>query len=147
VTQRQSSDVGRAARWLLLLCTVFGLAAMHTLGHAGMQMSTSVHPGMDRTTSAVSISGAVPGTGIATVVSATPCAGDDCGHRGAMDGWSICVAILGGLAVMILVAALLRFKRTRGAGPGAALASFRGPRAPPGRPPGLRAVSTVVLRI
>jgi hypothetical protein len=29
---------GRMARWLLLACTLLGLAAMHTLGHAAMSM-------------------------------------------------------------------------------------------------------------
>jgi hypothetical protein len=147
VTQPRSSDVGRAARWLLLLSTVFGLAMMHTLGHAGMQMADGGQPGTARNTSSMSISVATTAGDIVTAVSPMPCAGDGCGHHGAMDGWSVCLAILGGLAVIVLVAALLRLRRSRGDGPGAAPADLMVPRGPPPWPAGLRATSTVVLRI
>lgn len=33
---RALAGIGRVARWVLLACTLFGLAAMHTLGHGGM---------------------------------------------------------------------------------------------------------------
>jgi hypothetical protein len=42
VTKAATAGTGRVARWMLLACTLFGLAAMHTLGHAGMQMGA--HP-------------------------------------------------------------------------------------------------------
>jgi hypothetical protein len=38
VTRAQGTDIGRSARWLLLFCTLLGLAMMHTLGHLGMPM-------------------------------------------------------------------------------------------------------------
>jgi hypothetical protein len=145
VTDGQAAQFGRAARALLLLVTVFGLAAMHTLGHAGMRMDTA-QPGMSPAISAM----AVPGAPLIEAVAAAsmPCGGDHCpGGHGAMDGWSICLAVLGGLAVFVLLAALsvaVGGDRTRLR---AATAAEAASRAPPIRRPGLTMASTAVLRI
>lgn len=61
--------VGRTARLVLLLCTLIGLTAMHSLGHAGEPTGGQMSAHM-----ALSSQGrpAVPGT--------DPCAGDGCEH-------------------------------------------------------------------
>lgn len=134
------------ARWMLLACTVFGLAAMHTLGHAGMHMDT--HPGHGAKPPAVAAS--------MTIVAGTSMSVDDCacahllpgGHGpGAMSGWSVCLAVLSGLAVMMLLAALLWTRsRRRGTPATATLVRPMASRAPP-RPTGLRLATVSVLRL
>jgi hypothetical protein len=129
----------------LLLVTVFGLAAMHTLGHAGMRMDTD-RPGMSHAISAVTVP--VAPLIDAVAVASMPCDGDHCpGGHGAMNGWSICLAVLGGLAVFALLAALsvaVWGDRTRLREATAAEAASR---APPIRRPGLTMASAAVLRI
>jgi hypothetical protein len=157
VTSEQTVDVGRAARWMLLFCTLCGLAAMHTLGHAGMSMGVHTHPavmpdaaamaGADAHFREAHVAVMVP----AAVVAATPCAGDDCGGQpdhGGMSGWSICLAVLSGLAVVVLLAAL-RWGPARGdtGASGGPLSGSRTSRPPPRRRAGLTVASVAVLRI
>jgi hypothetical protein len=145
-TNGQAAQFGRTARVLLLLVTVFGLAAMHTLGHAGMRMDTAAQPGMSPAISVMTM----PGAPLIEAVAAAsmPCDGEHCpdGH-GAMNGWSICLAVLGGFAVFALLAALsvaLWGDRTRLR---AATTAEAASRAPPIRRPGLTMASAAVLRI
>jgi hypothetical protein len=146
VTNGQAAQFGRAVRALLLLVTVFGLAAMHTLGHAGMRMDTATSPRMSQAISVMT----VPGAPLIEAVAAAslPCDSDHCtDEHGAMNGWSICLAVLGGLAVFALLAALsvaVWADRTRLREATAAEAASR---APPIRRPGLTMASTAVLRI
>jgi hypothetical protein len=140
VSDLQPSTAVRLARWLLLVSTVFGLAMMHTLGHAGMRMDSPTHQkamAQDVVVSAQKVSAEM----------VAPCT--DCPSGHGMDGWSICLAVLSWLAVLVLLAVLLlkasrRSPRPRGVPDG----PQGGPRAPP--PPvavGLVLVSTAVLRI
>ena len=135
VTDEQTTGIGRTARWFLLLGTLFGLAAMHTLGHSGMRMEPEPN------------SATMAFTGPAAM--SAPCPDGHCpGDHGAMDGWSICVAVLGGLAVFALLAELLIARRGRHERVLGEPASAAGtPRAPPIRPAGLILASTAVLRI
>ena len=135
MTHEQTTKIGRTARWLLLFGTLFGLAAMHTLGHSGMRMEPEPRPAT------------VAFTGPAAV--SAPCPDGHCpGDPGAMGGWSICVAVLGGLAVFALLAALLIARRGRHEPvPGEPASAAGTPRAPPIRPVGLILASTAVLRI
>ena len=148
VTAEQTADIGRTARWMLLFCTMFGLATMHTLGHAGIQLDGHAHVGtMPAATAAMTdLARLVPAAAIEA-----PCAGHDCGHHhdhGAMTRWSICLAILGGLAAIVLLTALLLKPVRRRAGTGGtATSEIRTPRPPPRRPVGLTVASTAVLRI
>ncbi|HEX8343445.1 MAG TPA: DUF6153 family protein [Actinoplanes sp.] len=144
MTAEQTAGIGRAARWVLLFCTLFGLATMHTLGHAGMHPDEHTHP-VTMPATAVAMADAAQLTPAA--VTDTTCTGHDCGHdrqHGTMSWWSICLAILGGLAAVVLLAALLQgpVRRRAGTGGGAA-GRIRTPRPPPRRPARL----TVVLRI
>jgi len=92
----------------------------------------------------------VPGAPLIEAVAAAsmPCDGDRCpDEHGAMNGWSICLAVLGGLAVFALLAALsvaVRGDRTRLREATTAEAASR---APPIRRPGLTMASAAVLRI
>ncbi|MEV6924783.1 DUF6153 family protein [Dactylosporangium sp. NPDC051485] len=147
MAQVGNGTVGRAARLVLLLATLLGLAAMHTLGHAGPHMI-----GDHRHAPAAEHSTVMP---IAAVIGAvTGCDGDDCGRllatagheRGGMGDWAVCLAILVAFAIVVLAAML--FTRRR-----ASLTTARGrrarcaaPRAPPPRLVGLTLATVSVLR-
>ncbi|RZU53187.1 hypothetical protein EV385_5077 [Krasilnikovia cinnamomea] len=96
---------GHLARLLLLACTVLGVAALHTIGHAGLGDLDRHHP------AAASV--VVEGLG--------GCDGDGCLHHAAGSGgaadtsrwWEVCVAILGALAACVLAAR--QWSRARGA--------------------------------
>ncbi|NES26438.1 hypothetical protein GCE86_28465 [Micromonospora terminaliae] len=131
---------GRWVRLLLLLSTLLGLTAMHTLGHGG---HASAGPPAAH----------AAGHG-AAAVTPTDCGDDGCPVRALPlthpgndpSGWSVCLAVLGAFAVGLLLAVLL------GAGSRSAVPTVRGrlrlatgPRAPP-RSHGLRLATTSVLR-
>jgi FlaG/FlaF family flagellin (archaellin) len=202
---------GRIARLLLLACTLFGLAAMHTIGHGGVDhvshhdepqaavgdtvsvaASSSLTPvvaaGGRKTVDpmagavvAMPVVAAAARTPVAAVVDPmaaavgsmpvavtagrTPVAADaapmlvaadgcDCGHGamqplggGGMAGWGLCVAVLGALAVALLLAALLLAALTGRYPPRQARAPGRtAPRAPPVLPFGLTLATVSVLR-
>jgi len=131
---------GRVARLVLLACTLFGLAAMHTLGHG------ATHHGE-------------PAAAVTLFSVATPAAPHDCGADGCdraaaarmpghgMNGWDLCVAVLSAFAIAALVAALLltaaasRSARRPPGDPGR-----RSPRAPPTLSFGLTLATVSVLR-
>ncbi|MET8837905.1 DUF6153 family protein [Micromonospora sp. NPDC004540] len=137
----RTAVTGRWVRLLLLLCTLVGLTAMHTLGHGG-------HASAGRPAAH-----AAGHTGEAAT--APDCMDDGCPVRalplthpgGDPSGWSICLAVLGAFAVVLLLAVLLR-AGSRGVAPaaGGPLRHAAGPRAPPPRPYGLRLATTSVLR-
>jgi len=133
---------GHLARLLLLACTVLGLAALHTIGHAGVTGPERHHPASASVVAAV-IQGEAGG-----------CAGDGCPHHDARPGeaadtsrsWDVCLAILSVLAGAALVLRL--FGRGRAVSTRAPVSSRWRP--PPGparvRPTGLLLVTAVVLR-
>ena len=149
VTGERRQVAGRVARWALLVCTLFGLAAMHTLGHAGMRMDA--HPGHGPAGAAVAMDVPVNGAAAQTAL-ADDCPG--CPHasgphapgRGGVPGWTVCLAVLGGLAVLVLLAAL-PWARLRRFGLPASAATARPPvpRGPP-RSAGLILARLSVLR-
>ncbi|WP_157748349.1 hypothetical protein [Micromonospora echinaurantiaca] len=182
-------SLGRWAR-LLLFVTLFGLAAMHTLGHdthadhgfgaAGHGSAAADHGSAARIgpladvpeaaaghaavaavaggTATVGL-GAAHATGVRTAVDATVPGGCPAGcptdrllpsggtGSGDLPGWAVCLAVLGVLAVSVLVAWLLLTLR-RSAAPGARRVgrSTSPPRAPPPGPIGLRLTTVAVLR-
>ena len=128
---------------MLLVCTLVGLAAMHTIGHtghgdgthAGAASSTAVGmPGMTETVPAIS--------------AAVPCLGGHCDDHGTLDVFSVCMAVLQGFAGAVLLALLLltvlaglgRLRPWKRAATG-------GARAPPVRRTGLTIAAISVLRI
>lgn len=131
------------ARLLLLTCTVLGVAALHTIGHAAL--SELDH--QDRVAAAA-----------ATVVTADTgdvggCDGDGCAHNAAAPvggtntsrWWDVCVAVLSVLAVGWLAAGMCM--RAHNAARSAGITTWR---PPPGtaRGPsmGLALTTAVVLR-
>lgn len=133
---------GRVARLVLLVCTLFGLAAMHTIGHGGVDHS-SHHDESQVVAAGMTLA---PGDAASD--------GCECDHAalqplggGRMGGWGLCVAVLGALAVAVLLAALLlgavtgRHPPRTARGPGCT-----GPRAPPVLRLGLTLATVSVLR-
>ncbi|GAA0467334.1 hypothetical protein Aca07nite_71220 [Actinoplanes capillaceus] len=133
--------MGCTAR-LALLATALGLALMHTLGHTGVR--TDTHPAMTAMTTAVAAEAVS-----AAVIAARPCPDGHCdGHDGHGSGaWSVCLAILTGLAVMVMLLWLLAAGRGHRPVTAAGVLRVPSPRAPPDRPAGLTLASTAVLRI
>ena len=134
------------ARWLLLLCTVIGVAAMHTLGHTGMAGHDHESIAMARSSIAVPAS-----TAVRQLTAVIACTGDRCpagpGH-GSSGGWSVCLAILTGLALVALLAVRsLAARRRGGRVREQVLRGGQPSRAPPTRGSGLTITATTVLRI
>lgn len=146
VTRTAAITVGRTARLALLLATAFGLALMHTLGHTGVR--TDPHPAMAgmSTTAAADVAGMLT----AVVTAAQACPDGHCdGHGGHGSGaWSACLAILTGLAVIVMLLWLLTAVRGHRLllVPAVSLRASS-PRAPPDRTTGLTLASAAVLRI
>jgi hypothetical protein len=148
------------ARWLLLACTLLGLAAMHILGHGGSGHGGSGHGGSGHGGSGHDSSGhggfghvvvQVPAMDVGTA----PCT-EDCplipaaapgGPDGDLVDWSVCVAVLSGIGIAVLVAFLLMVA-TRCPPPRIRWGRRCGPalRAPPHVTVGLLIVSVSVLR-
>ncbi|BCJ47602.1 hypothetical protein GCM10010168_19600 [Actinoplanes ianthinogenes] len=132
-----AASIGRGARTVLLLCTVLGLALMHTLGHSGVRAEHS---------------GSVAMTSMsATLTAAEDCPDDHCagGHdHGQLSLWSVCLAVLGGLTVVVLLAMALLVATRSGDRPrGTRGSRHRAGRAPPIPGAGLTLAATAVLRI
>jgi disulfide bond formation protein DsbB len=143
VNAAATAPLGSLTRWVLLVCTLVGLAAMHTIGHTGPSGGT--HSAAISST-AVSMPG-VTEKGWADSA-AVPCPDGHCDDHGAMDFFSVCMAVLQGLAVAVLLALLLL---TLLGGLGRLRAWERAttgvPRAPPVRRTGLTIAAISVLRI
>jgi len=141
--------VGRVARWILLLCTMFGLALMHTLGHADMRMGADAGaPHLVQPGAAMIEAGGIAVMG-PTAAGSRECSGGHCdGHGdGGMSGWSVCLAVLTALAVIVLLGALLSRASSGRRWTLWEPVRVAAPRAPPRRAAGLRLASVAVLRI
>lgn len=148
--------MGWVARWVLLACTLFGLAAMHTLGHAGMH-----GPGMGESTGHSAGMQVLGSTAVMQAVADGVtgdgdggCAGDGCAHWGSrhggggdMAGWSVCVAVLTGFAIFLLLALLWSRITARKTPPCRGADSAGGARSPPIRHVGLVLARVSVLRV
>jgi hypothetical protein len=138
--------VGRTARLALLLATALGLAFMHTLGHTGVRADP--HPtmsAMNTTTTTADAAGKLK----AAVTVAQPCPDGHCdGHGGhGPAAWSACLAILTGLAVIVMLLDLLTAVRVQRLLSVPEVLRALSPRAPPDRTTGLTLASAAVLRI
>ncbi len=106
VKRTKTVQAGRLAQLVLLVCTALGLALMHTLGHSTTGHSHSSSMGHDESLTAVIVG--APGEAVHD-----GCTGDcphgsaPTHHGGGMTGWQICLAVLGGLAAVVLLAVLM----------------------------------------
>lgn len=101
---------GRTARVLLLLATLVGLAAMHTLGHGTAAHAAMTPMPVHGTTAAMAAQ--VKHAAMAAPAEAVPggCAGGHCArllvpparHTAGLDWWDVCVAVLTALGVLLL---------------------------------------------
>ncbi|MEV6303909.1 DUF6153 family protein [Actinoplanes sp. NPDC051861] len=136
MTRTAATMVGRSARLALLLATALGLALMHTLGHTGVRADPHL-----------TVSG-MGATAMGTAVE-QPCPDGHCdGHGGHGSGaWSACLAILTGLAVIVVLLWLLTAVGGRRLLPLPTVLRAKSPRAPPDHTTGLTLASAAVLRI
>jgi hypothetical protein len=142
-----------AVRWLLLVWTLLGLAVMHTLGHGGhaMAMPMADHPAVTRPLRAAATALAAHTAHIAmSMRDGCPdgCSqlGDGSPTGGGSEGWSVCLAILAALAVVVLLGWLLKTATRPGAAsrpPGTLTLT---PRAPPPPHVGPRLAELSVVR-
>jgi hypothetical protein len=144
-----------ALRWLLLVWTLFGLAAMHTLGHtgAGHSMAMPERPAIHRMqTTAMMLAEhpmhlthvAVPGG--EACPSGCVHVGDGHPAGGHPDGWSVCLAVLAALAVAVLVGWLVRAATVRHGANRPMRPVTLTPRGPPQPGVGLHLADLSVLR-
>jgi hypothetical protein len=120
---------------------LFGLAAMHTIGHGGVDHAghhaESQEPAAGVT---LAMGGAAP-DGCCSHAAELPIRG------GGMGSWDLCVAVLSAFAVAVLLAALLLITATGRHPPRSARDPSRwGSRAPPILPFGLTLATVSVLR-
>lgn len=104
--------MGRFVQWMVLLCTLFGLAAMHTLGHTAPGLDAHSHPAaMPSPTLSIAPADAPAAepTSAVTAVLTVGCAVDGCagGRHDGRPVWSVCLTVLSGLAAGVLLAASL----------------------------------------
>lgn len=161
-------------RWLLLACTVTGLAAMHTLGHSGSHSGGHHGAGVsdrfatgpagrpdahraDATAAPTATRFATVSAIVAGFTAEDGCTGGGgCAHAGRMpepgrpdmSGWSVCLAVLAGLSIALLLALMLmgRAAAAGGEAPRSMKARLGEPRAPPWPRFGLQVVSVSVMR-
>ena len=147
---------GRVARWVLLACTVLGLAAMHTLGHGNSHAGAGHGEPADTPMVAM----AAPMTVLTAVIAVVPAdvvAGEGCGqrchlgggsdrHRDDMAMFTVCLAVLAAFGIAVLLTSLSRSRP----GPARSRAHRRtrwvASRAPPGSGAGLRLAAVSVMR-
>ena len=138
-----------AMRWLLLACTLFGLAAMHTVGHAGPghAMAMPDRPAIHHLRTMLAAN-----TAHVTAPIGYRCP-DGCVHLGSPgpagghpDGWSVCLAVLAAFAIAMLVGWLLRAATNRGTANRSTRPLTITPRAPPPPRVGLLLADLSVLR-
>jgi hypothetical protein len=136
-----------ALRWLVLVCTLLGLTAMHTLGHTlAMPDRHATRPLQAAATMLAAHAAQVAGPiqhgcphGCAHLADGRT------GGEGSMS-WSVCLAVLAAFAVALLLGWLLRAATHRG-GPNRPTGPLTfAPRAPPLPPMGLLLADLSVLR-
>jgi hypothetical protein len=128
-------------RLLLLVLVAFGIIGMHTTGHSGVGHGGAIVAEDHQVGAGAPMRAAPASAGIVLMPEGMP-AGID------MDQWRVCLAVLTGVAVFVLIAALLRGTgRLPGwAAPPSSATSTAG-RDPPLRPPiGLLLTDLSVLR-
>ncbi|MEV2236945.1 DUF6153 family protein [Micromonospora sp. NPDC049891] len=102
----EAANPGRWFRFVLLACTLFGLAAMHSLGHDPV-LGPAGHGGHAAPSSSAHIDDCHDERCVAQATQTT----EEPGH-GHSSGWTVCVAIAAGFALAVVLAVRL-LRRTR----------------------------------
>ena len=137
----QAAVTGRLAQWILLACTLLGLAAMHVLGHSTSH-SAPTSAAMPATNSSQSVLDGCP-DGHCSQPS-----GSGHGRHEDTPAWSVCLAVLAGFGIAVLVAWLLvGAGKSSWVGPPPSRVGCGVPRVPPRQWVGLRLATVSVLRI
>lgn len=150
---------GRAARVLVLLATLVGLAAMHTLGHgSAAHAATTPMPGHGAAAAAHGTAGMAATVAVtAAQVEVLPregcpdghCAGllaPPARHTTGLDWWDVCVAVLTALGVLLLLCWLVGVVSRRGSGSPSQTRAVGASRGPPVRGLGLTLATVSVMR-
>jgi hypothetical protein len=151
-----TARIGRIARLVLLACTLFGLAVMHTIGHSGMAHADHHHDAASADSrQIVTLAAVAAGESSMTPADSDGCAADGCMHQaamsagdgGQMDRWGLCVAIMTAFVIAVLLVALL-LSAVAGRSPPRSGRDRRRtlPRAPPWPRVGLTLATVSVLR-
>jgi len=145
----------RLVQLLLVALTVLGVAALHTIGHAGAEPPDAAGTPSPAVAVIVPVLAAVVPAAVAgSGTSDDGCDGDGCTHQIAQPDrdrhgpswWEVCLAVLSALAsASLAIGVLLRLTRTRMAE--AAPEPRRPPPVPLGAPAGLNLADIAVLRI
>ncbi|MFF5215496.1 DUF6153 family protein [Micromonospora sp. NPDC000442] len=138
----EAATTGRWLRFVLLACTLFGLAVMHSLGHDPV-LGAAGHGSHAAPISSTHVDGCHTEQCVAPAAQST----QEPGH-GHPSGWAVCVAIAAGVALAVVLTVRL-LRRTRSVLPrDRRLTRARGARAPPDFPMiGLTTAAVSVLRI
>ncbi|MBQ0990005.1 hypothetical protein KBX08_07855 [Micromonospora sp. H61] len=141
-----AARTGHLVRFVLLACTLIGLAAMHSLGHDPSSMqSDGGHSGHSSPTTAV----------LAPPAAQDGCTSDTCdqqtvtpaGHgNGHMPGWQVCLAVVTALSLAVVLGLLLFTRTSRAHTRIRSACRATSCRAPPARRLGLHLASVSVLR-
>ena len=158
---------GRAARWLLLACTILGLAAMHSFGHGshtggghdpqpaaaghGEQLPGAPAPAVAMSPSMTAFTAVLVAMPVA--VTGGGCSGECHGaggpgrQRDDISAFSVCLAVLAAVGIAVLLA-WLRLRTPALAGPRTRPAArWVASRAPPRAGAGLQVAALSVMRI
>ncbi|PZG15867.1 hypothetical protein C1I95_18765 [Micromonospora craterilacus] len=122
----EAATTGRWLRFVLLACTLFGLAAMHSLGHDPI-LGTAGHDSHGGAAATPALSGGCHGdqcTQLAAPASEEP-------GNGHTPGWAVCMAIAAGLALAVVLAVVLLHGTRRERPRGRTSTRASGGRAPP----------------
>ncbi|MCG5466782.1 DUF6153 family protein [Micromonospora sp. NPDC053740] len=138
-----AARTGHLVRFVLLACTLIGLAAMHSLGHDPLSMRSD--SGHSSPTTAV----------LAPPAAQDGCTSDTCdqqtvtpaGHgNGHMPGWQVCLAVVTALSLAVVLGLLLFTHTSRAHTRIRSACCATSCRAPPARRLGLHLASVSVLR-
>ncbi|MFI7550697.1 DUF6153 family protein [Micromonospora sediminimaris] len=139
----EAATNGRWLRFVLLACTLFGLAVMHSLGHDPV-LGAPGHGSHAASTSPAQVDGCHDERCVAPAAQST----EEPPWHGHSSGWAVCLAVVAGFALAVALA-VRHLRRTRSVLP----RDHRPTRALGGRAPpafrliGLTTAAVSVLRI
>lgn len=150
---RMAACIGPVPRLLLLVCLAFGVASMHTFGHSGdvQHRAAAGHAAMDvpapRHTVVATMVERLGDGHTVTAIGPVAEVGDATGGGMYIHPFTVCLAVLGALGLVVWVVAALIAGHARRADDSARAAVQEAGRGPPAPRLGLRVAARSVLRI